>query len=46
MTILVTKKPLIVPQALLKQAGINPGDLLEFTAKPGRITIRKVKSAA
>ena len=41
MTVVVTRKPIVIPPAILKRAGIKPGDLLEFTAEPGKITIRK-----
>jgi hypothetical protein len=41
MTVLVKNKPgLKVPRAIQKQAGIRPGDLIEFTAAKGTITIR------
>jgi bifunctional DNA-binding transcriptional regulator/antitoxin component of YhaV-PrlF toxin-antitoxin module len=41
MTVLVKNKlGLKVPQAIQKQAGIRPGDLIEFTAVKGTITIR------
>jgi AbrB family looped-hinge helix DNA binding protein len=42
-TVLVTKKPIVIPQAILKRAGFKPGDLLEFTAEPGKVTIRKAR---
>jgi bifunctional DNA-binding transcriptional regulator/antitoxin component of YhaV-PrlF toxin-antitoxin module len=41
MTVLVKNKlALQVPQAIQKKAGIRPGDLIEFTAAKGTITIR------
>lgn len=44
MTVLVKNKPgLTVPQAIQKKAGIRPGDLIEFTAAKGTITIRTAK---
>jgi anaerobic selenocysteine-containing dehydrogenase len=41
MTVLVKDKlGLSVPGAITKKAGIKPGDLVEFTAARGTITIR------
>lgn len=41
MTVVVKNKPgLQVPEATLKQAGIRPGDLVEFSASKGTVTIR------
>ena len=34
------KAGLTVPEATLKQAGIRPGDLIEFAASRGAVTIR------
>jgi len=46
MTVLVKNKPgLRVPQAIQKEAGIRPGDLIEFTAAKGTITIRTARLA-
>ena len=38
--IVKTRLGLKVPQAIQKQADIRPGDLIEFTASKGKITIR------
>jgi bifunctional DNA-binding transcriptional regulator/antitoxin component of YhaV-PrlF toxin-antitoxin module len=46
MTIQVTNKPIVIPQAILKQAGIKPGDLVEFTASPGIVTVRKAAATS
>ena len=40
MTVLVKTPSLNVPKAITKKAGIRPGDLVEFTAGRGTITIR------
>lgn len=40
MTVLVKTASLNVPKAVTKKAGIKPGDLVEFTARKGSITIR------
>jgi bifunctional DNA-binding transcriptional regulator/antitoxin component of YhaV-PrlF toxin-antitoxin module len=41
MTVLVKNKLVLqVPEAIQKKAGIRPGDLIEFTAAKGTITIR------
>src|SRR5208283_4846228 len=40
MTVLVKRSSLNVPVAVTKKAGIRPGDLVEFTARRGTITIR------
>jgi bifunctional DNA-binding transcriptional regulator/antitoxin component of YhaV-PrlF toxin-antitoxin module len=40
MTVLVKTPGLNVPEAITKKAGIRPGDLVEFTARRGAITIR------
>jgi bifunctional DNA-binding transcriptional regulator/antitoxin component of YhaV-PrlF toxin-antitoxin module len=41
MTVRVKNKiGLTIPQAIQKKAGIGPGDLIEFTAAKGKITIR------
>ncbi|SPF56604.1 hypothetical protein SBA4_90007 [Candidatus Sulfopaludibacter sp. SbA4] len=40
MTVLVKTPSLNVPEAIAKKAGIRPGDLVEFIAGRGTITIR------
>jgi bifunctional DNA-binding transcriptional regulator/antitoxin component of YhaV-PrlF toxin-antitoxin module len=40
MTVLVKTASLNVPKAVTRKAGIRPGDLVEFTARKGSITIR------
>ena len=35
---------LTIPPEVLKGAGIKPGNLVEFIARPGMITIRKVSA--
>ena len=35
---------LTIPPEILKGAGMKAGDLVEFTARPGMITLRKVST--
>jgi bifunctional DNA-binding transcriptional regulator/antitoxin component of YhaV-PrlF toxin-antitoxin module len=39
MTALVKKHRLSIPEAVIKKAGIKPGDLVAFTVRPGAITV-------
>src|SRR5215471_16431732 len=44
MTVSVKKQGLSVPATITRKAGIQPGDLVEFTARKGVITIHSTQS--
>ena len=43
-TIVEKHKPISVPQTILRRVGIKAGDWVQFTAHPGKITIRKASA--